>query len=121
MNGVKKKITIYQKPSCSTCRKVFAILKSKPDVDMESINYFIDPIPKKKIEELLFKMKMSAAELLRKSEPLYQGLGLGEKKYSEEYLIDLMVSHPDLMQRPIVERGGKAILARPPERIKELL
>ncbi len=114
------KLIIYQKPTCTTCRQTMAILKES-GVDFEAINYYIDPIPKKKLKELLSKMKLSARELLRTKEPIYKELKLAEKKLSDDELIDLMVKHPDLIQRPIAEKGSKAILARPADRIKEIL
>lgn len=113
-------ITIYQKPTCSTCRKTMQILKDA-GVDFEAVNYYTDPIPKKKLKELLSKMKLSAREVLRTKEPIYKELSLGSRDLSEDQLIDLMVKHPDLMQRPVVERGKRAVLARPPERINEIL
>ncbi|MER3522876.1 MAG: arsenate reductase [Ignavibacteria bacterium] len=114
------KITIYQKPTCTTCRRTMAILKES-GVDFEAMNYYIDPIPKKKLKELLAKMKMEPRALLRTNEPIYKQLKLAQKNLSDEELIDLMVRYPDLIQRPIVEKGKKAILARPPERIREIL
>ena len=115
-----KKITIYLKPTCTTCRQVFTALKEK-GVDFDAVNYYTDPIPKVKLKELLKKMGLSAEELLRKKEDIYKTLGLSEKKLSDNELIDLMAKHPDLIQRPIVEKGDKAILARPAERLKEIL
>jgi arsenate reductase len=114
------KLTIYQKPTCSTCRQTMTILKES-GVDFDAINYYIDPIPKKKLKGLLGKMKLTAKDILRTKEPIYKELKLSERNVSNEELIDLMVRHPDLIQRPIVEKGAKAILARPSERIKELL
>lgn len=90
-------------------------------VDFEAVNYYLDPIPAKKLRELLGKMKMTAKEVLRTRELLYGELKIGEKEFSEDELIDLMAKHPDLIQRPIVEKGKKAILARPAERIREIL
>ena len=90
-------------------------------VDFESVNYYIDPIPKSKIKELLKKMGLTARELLRTKEPVYKKLKLAEKNLSEDEIIDLMASYPDLLQRPIVEKGAKAVLARPPERVREIL
>ena len=113
-------IVVYQKPTCTTCRQVHAALKEK-GVDFNAINYYVDPIPKSKLKDLLLKMGMSARELLRTREPIYRSLKLGERALSDSALIDLMVEHPDLIQRPIVEKGGRAILARPPERLKEIL
>ncbi len=114
------KITIYQKPTCTACRQTSAILK-EAGVDFETVNYYVEPIPKKKLKELLAKMNMPARGLLRTKEPIYKELKLAESKISEDELIDLMVKHPDLIQRPIVEKGNKAILARPAERIREIL
>ena len=90
-------------------------------VDFEAINYYIDPIPKKKLKELLRKMKLSAKDILRSKEPIYKELKLAGQDLSDDELIDLMVKHPDLIQRPIVEKGTKAILARPAEKIREML
>jgi arsenate reductase len=90
-------------------------------VDFDAINYYVDPIPKKKLKELLKKMNMSAREILRTKEPIYKELQLAQKNLSDDELIDLMVKHPDLIQRPILEQGAKAILARPAERVKEIL
>lgn len=113
-------ITVYQKPMCTTCRQVFTILKTS-GVDFRAVNYYIDPIPKEKLKELLAKMNLTARELLRTKESLYKKLDLARKSLSEEQLVDLMVQYPDLLQRPIVEKGSKAILARPAEKIQEIL
>ncbi|MBM2845529.1 MAG: arsC [Bacteroidetes bacterium] len=114
------KITIYQKPTCTTCRQTMTILK-EAGVDYDTVNYYIDPIPRKKLKELMAKMKVSARNLLRTKEPIYRKLRLADRELSEEALLDLLVEYPDLLQRPIVEKGNKAILARPAERIREIL
>ena len=114
------KITVYQKTTCTTCRQVYAALKES-GADFEAVNYYLDPIPKTKLKELLRKMGMKASELLRTKEPVYKELKLAEKKLSEDEILDWMVKYPDLIQRPIVEKGNRAILARPPERFKEIL
>lgn len=114
------KITVYQKPTCTTCRQVYAALQESK-VDFNSVNYYVDPISKAKLKELLKKMGIPAAELLRKKEDIYKTLKLAGKKLSDDEIVDLMVKHPDLIQRPIVEKGAKAILARPAERLKEIL
>ncbi len=114
-----EKITIYQKPTCTTCRQVYAVLKES-GVDFDAVNYYLEPISKQKLKELLKKMKMPASELIRKKEEIYKQLKLSEKNPTEEEWIDLMVKHPDLIQRPIVEKGQKAVLARPAERLKSL-
>ena len=113
-------ITVYQKPTCTTCRQVYAALK-EAGVDFDAVDYYVEPIPRAKLKELLNKMNIPAKELLRTKEPLYQELKIAEKNLSQDELIDLMARYPDLIQRPIVEKGSRAILARPAERIKEIL
>jgi arsenate reductase len=113
-------ITVYQKPTCTTCRQVHAALRDA-GVDFEAVDYYTDPIPKAKLKELLRKMKMSARDLLRSKEDIYRTLRLGERDLSDDEIVDLMVKHPDLIQRPIVEKGARAILARPAERLREIL
>jgi arsenate reductase len=117
---MKAKITVYEKPTCSKCREVDKILREF-GVEYEKINYYVDPLSKTKLTELLKKMGISARELLRTSEATYKELGLAKAELSEKEIIDLMVKHPELMQRPIVERGDRAVLGRPVENIKPLL
>jgi arsenate reductase len=114
------KIIIYQKPTCTTCRQVYAALKDS-GVDFDAVDYYLDPIPKPKLTELLRKMGMKPRQLLRANERLYRDLELAKRDLSDEEIVDLMVEHPDLIQRPIVERGAHAILARPADRLKEIL
>lgn len=90
-------------------------------IPFEKVNYYTAPLTKKKLRELLGKMKLPARALLRTSEPIYRELGLGKGEFSEDEIISLMIEHPDLIQRPIVERGSRAVLGRPTENVKELL
>jgi len=112
-----EKITVYEKPTCTTCRKVVKILKEK-GIEFEDINYYINPFTKEQLQKLIKKMDMKPGELLRKNEQAYKQLDI--KELSEEQILDLMLANNDLIQRPIVEKGNKAILARPPEKIYEL-
>ena len=114
------KIVIYQKPTCTTCRQVHAALVES-GVDFDAVDYYVDPIPKKKLLDLLGKMRLPPRALLRTKEPVYKTLRLAEHDLTDDELVDLMVKHPDLIQRPIVEKGARAILARPAERLKEIL
>lgn len=113
-------ITIYQKPSCSTCRKVIKLVQEsgKP---FTAINYYERPFTKARLKELLKKGHLNAKEVLRTKEDICKSLGLAKAEKSEDELIDLMVKHPDLLQRPLVEKGNKVIMARPPETIEEIL
>ena len=90
-------------------------------VPFEKVNYYVAPLSKKKLTELVRKLNVKPRELLRKSEPVYKELGLAELELSDSELIALMVEHPDLLQRPIVERGDRAVLGRPTANVKELL
>lgn len=113
-------ITVYQKPTCTTCRQVAAALKDA-GVPFASVNYFTDPIPAATLKTLLGKMGLTARELLRTKEARYKALRLGERELSDAEIIRLMVEFPELIQRPIVEQGPRAILARPADRIREFL
>jgi arsenate reductase len=114
------KITVYEKPTCTTCRKVVKTLNEN-GVNFEKVNYYVEPFSKTKLQSLLKKMKMRPSEVLRKNEKVYKDLKFKEKNYSEVQILDLMIKYPDLVQRPIIEKGNKAVLARPPERLKEII
>lgn len=113
-------LTVYQKPTCTTCKEVYQILK-EANIDFSVIDYFTDPIPKTKLKELIQKIGLPIEELIRKKDQLYQDLRLGEKQLTENQWLDLLAIYPDLLQRPIVEKGDHAIVARPARRIKEFL
>jgi arsenate reductase (glutaredoxin) len=113
-------VTIYQKPTCSTCRQAVQLLKEsgKP---FTAINYYEKPFTKSQLKALLKKAKLSPRDVLRTKEDIYKDLGLAKKALSDDALIDLMIQHPDLIQRPIVEKGETALLARPAETVKNIL
>ena len=113
-------ITVYEKPTCTKCREMDKFLRER-GVDFSKVNYYLEPLTKKKLTELLRKMNISPRELLRKSEPIYRELGIATGEFTDAQLISLMVEHPDLMQRPIIERGERAVLGRPTENVEELL
>ncbi len=90
-------------------------------VAFEKVNYYLAPLGEKKLRELIRKLGIEQRELLRTGAPMYRELGLGKKDFSDDQIIALMVKHPDLIQRPIVERGARAVLGRPTENVKALL
>jgi arsenate reductase (glutaredoxin) len=114
------KVTIYQKPTCSTCRQAVQLLKEsgKP---FTAINYYEQPFTKAQLKALLKKAALSPKDILRTKENIYKDLGLAKKTLSDDELIDLMIKHPDLIQRPLVEKGEKVLLARPAEMVKNIL
>ena len=113
-------ITVYEKPTCTKCREMNRFL-TENGVDFSKVNYYIEPLTKAKLEELLGKMKLTPRDILRTSEPIYRELGLGKGEFADAEILSLMVKHPDLIQRPIVERGERAVLGRPTENVKTLL
>ena len=115
-----EKMTVYQKPSCSTCRQVLGILR-EAQAKFETIDYTAIPMSATTLRRLIKKLGLSPRDLLRTNEERYKKLELGEKDMSDEELINLMLVYPELIQRPIVEKGEKAVLARPPENVKTLL
>ena len=113
-------ITVYEKPTCTKCREMDRFLRDS-NVDFSKVNYYIEPLSEQKLRDLIKKMGIKPRELMRTSEPIYRDLQLGKKELSDDELISLMVKHPDLMQRPIVERGDRAVLGRPTENVRSLL
>jgi arsenate reductase (glutaredoxin) len=113
-------LTVYEKPTCTTCRNLFALLTER-GIDFERVNYHVDPLPESKIRELVARAGVSPREVLRKKDPIYKELELDTRDVSDAELFRLMAEHPPLLQRPMVERGDRAVLARPVERVLELL
>ena len=109
---------LYHNPHCSKSRQALALLKEK-GVEHKVHEYLKEPIDKEQLKEILSLLSMSAGELIRKSEDIYKELKLS-KDDSEEALIDAMVKHPKLIQRPIYVNNGKAAVGRPPENILEI-
>ena len=114
-----EKLTIYQKPTCTTCRKLKNELEER-GVRFENVDYFLTPLPEKKILELIRKSGDAPEIFLRKKEPKYKELNLDKKTLDAATVAALLVKHPELMERPIAERGAKAVVARPIERVREL-
>ena len=113
-------ITIYQKPTCSTCRQVVRLVQESGQ-PFKAINYYEQPFSKSLLKALLKKAGLAVRDVLRTKEDLYKSLQLSSEKLSDEQLLDLMIKHPDLIQRPLVEKGAHAMLARPAEAITTLL
>ena len=113
-----EKVKIYHNPRCGKSREGLKLLEQQ-GVDIEVIKYLENPPTKEELKRILKMLGMSAKELIRKKESIYKELGLKDVK-DEEKLIEAMVQHPKLIERPIVIMGDKAVLGRPPEKILEL-
>lgn len=116
----ERKITVYEKPTCDTCKRLVGLLKDK-GFDFERIDYTIDPIQRDKLQVLVRKMNGAVQDLVRTKEPDFKSLGIDITTASESEVIDMLVAHPHLVQRPIVELDDSAVVARPPERVNEIL
>ena len=117
---MRDKIIVYEKPTCTKCREVNKIL-TESGVEFEKINYYDHPLGEKKLRELIKKMKIDPRDMIRKTESIYKKLQLSKGSPTDDDLIRLMAQYPDLMQRPIVERGAAAVLGRPTENVQKLL
>jgi len=113
-------ITIYQKPTCSTCREAVRLVRESGQ-PFTTVNYYEQPFTKSRLKALLKKGGLSARDILRTKEDLYKSLKLADSTLSEDALLHQMIAHPDLIQRPIVEKGDRVMLARPAETVTELL
>ena len=115
-----KKITIYLKPTCTTCKKAVAILDGC-NVEYDSINYYKQNISKQELTGLIKKLNIEPKEILRKRAREYSELKLEDKNLNLSQVVELILKYPDLLQRPIVVRDNQVILARPAENIKSLI
>ena len=115
-----EKLIIYQKPTCSTCRQVVKLAEASEE-PYEAINYYEQPFTKAKLKELLKKGRIKAQDILRTKEDIYKTKKDLILAMGEDEIIDLMLKHPDLIQRPLVEKGKNVILARPPETLQKIL
>lgn len=113
-------ITIYEKSTCTKCIETRKILEDA-GVDFKTVHYYDSPLSTEKIKDLLNKLHMTPDDLLRKEEEVYKKYDIGTKEYSFDELIKLMVENPDLIQRPIIEKGERAVLGRPPGNVREIL
>jgi arsenate reductase (glutaredoxin) len=113
-------LLVYEKRTCSTCRKLAALLEER-GIDFDRVDFHVEPLNAYEIRELVDKTGRPARELFRAREPVYRELSLGEREVVDDEAIALMAEHTELMQRPVVVRGDRAVLARPVERVNELL
>jgi arsenate reductase len=113
-------VTIYHNPRCSKSRAALALLQEQ-GVQPEVVEYLKHPPTKAELERLLQLLELEPRDLMRKQEAEYKALGLDAPELSREALIQALVDHPRLIERPIVVREGKAALGRPPEEVLRVL
>ncbi|THF63393.1 arsenate reductase (glutaredoxin) [Pseudothauera rhizosphaerae] len=112
-------VRIYHNPRCGKSRSACAILAEK-GIQPEVVEYLKTPPDRATLKGLLKKLGLSAEELVRKGEAIYKSEYKG-RTLSEEEWIDALLAHPILIERPIVVAGERAVVARPPERVQELI
>ncbi|TRO11506.1 arsenate reductase (glutaredoxin) [Ectopseudomonas mendocina] len=113
-------LTLYHNPRCSKSRGALELLEAR-GVQPNVVRYLETPPSASELESLLSKLGIPARDLLRSGEDEYKTLGLSDTSLSEAQLIDAMVKHPKLIERPILIAGDKAVIGRPPEKVLELL
>jgi len=114
------KISIYHNPGCSKSRAALALLEEN-DITPEIIYYLETPPSSEELKSLIEKLGMQLSDIIRRSEEDFDKLGLDDETLSEDIVLDLLQTHPHLLQRPIAVKGDKAIIARPPENVLRLI
>jgi arsenate reductase len=111
-------IAVYEKRTCTTCRKLAELLTER-GIDFERVEYHVEPLSADELRELVRKTGVPARELLRMRE---QGAPeLAASGATDDEIVAAMAARPELLQRPIVVSGERAVLARPVERVLEIL
>lgn len=113
-------ITIYHNPACGTSRNTLAIIRQSGE-EPEVIEYLKTPPSRDRLIELIAAMGMRPRDLLREKGTPYAELGLGDPKWSDDEILDLMLAHPILINRPIVVTPLGVVLARPSEKVLDIL
>ena len=111
---------IFHNPRCSKSRQALQILQDN-NCDIEIINYLETNLNASLIKDVLHKLSLKPRDILRTSEQDYKDNNLKEDNFSDDDLIDYMIKHPKLIERPIVIKGHRAVLGRPPENVLELI
>lgn len=113
-------ISIFHNPRCSKSRGALELLEER-GIQPEIVRYLETPPSAAELKALLGKLGIGARQLLRTGEDEYKELGLANPSLDDEQLIQAMVAHPKLIERPIVIVGDKAVIGRPPEKVLEIL
>ena len=114
------KVTLYHNPRCSKSRAALQLLEER-GIEPDVVEYLKEPPDRKTLKQILSRLGLKPRQLLRTKEAVYRELGLDDPAVSDDELIDAMVEHPILIERPIAVAGGRAALGRPPERVLDVL
>ncbi|WP_079201298.1 arsenate reductase (glutaredoxin) [Pseudomonas sp. CC6-YY-74] len=113
-------LTLYHNPRCSKSRGALQLLEER-GLTPTIVRYLESPPSAAQLSDLLGKLGIGARQLLRSGEDDYRTLNLADPGLSEAQLIEAMVAHPKLIERPILIVGSKAVIGRPPEKVLEIL
>ncbi len=113
-------VVIFHNPRCTKSRQTLQLLQDQ-GVEPEVVEYLKKPPSKTRLKQILKMLGMKPRELMRRKETEYKELGLDDESLSQEQLIDAMIKTPKLIERPIVIKGNKAAIGRPPENVLEIL
>jgi arsenate reductase len=116
----KDKPIIYHNPRCSKSRETLQILTDH-DIDPEIIDYLDEPPSPEELKRIIGLLGVSARDLLRKTEPVYKDADLDDDSLSDDEIIESICEYPELLQRPIVISGNRAVIGRPPSRVLEII
>ena len=113
-------ITLIHNPRCSKSRQTLQLLKDN-GIEPTIIDYLKTPLSAQQLDDILQKLAIEPRQLMRTKEAIYKELALADNSLSRESLINSMVKHPKLIERPIVLANGKAAIGRPPEAVLAIL
>jgi len=111
-------VTIYHNPRCSKSRQTLELIREK-GVEPEIVEYLETPPSAAELKDILSKLGMTAAQIVRKKEAKEEGIDVGA--LDNDALIEALVAHPRAIERPIVVKGAKAVMGRPPENVIDLV
>jgi arsenate reductase len=115
-----KTVTLYHNPRCSKSRQALGLLRDR-DVELEIVEYLKSPPSATELDRILELLSMEPRALMRKKETAYKDLGLDDQSLDRKRLLQAMVEHPILMERPIAVADGRAALGRPPENVLDVI
>ena len=113
-------VTLYHNPRCSKSRQALALLR-EAGIEPQIVEYLKLPLDFTSIDRLLVALDRDPREVMRKGEAPYKTLDLGRDELTRKQLIEAIVAHPILLERPIAVHQGRAVIGRPPENVMELL
>lgn len=113
-------VSIYHNPRCSKSRQTLALVEEQ-NIEPTIIEYLKTPPDKTELKRILKLLGISARDLLRTKEAEYKEQGLDNPELDEEQILDIMIQHPKLIERPIVVTDHAAAIGRPPEKVLEIL